>query len=160
MIFKTSLTSLHLIDTHFLTNSVITKLGMDFHWLQISKSIKSRHWMSSVKKYVLKNLANFTGKYLCWNIFLIKLQDTYFEEHLRTTASKSMKISLASSPFWRRFMAFIFNPNKAGFFENSFSWGRGKGISLTPLHPPPPFPLIPPPPSFLHISRRTYLISI
>ena len=51
-----------------------------------------------MKKGVLKNFANFTRKHLCWNLFLIKLQAfsceifenfkiTYFEEHLRTTAS-------------------------------------------------------------------------
>ena len=26
------------------------------------------------KKDVLKNFAHFTGKHLCWNLFLIKLQ--------------------------------------------------------------------------------------
>ena len=66
------------------------------------------------KKSVLKNFANFIGKYLCWSLFLIKLQtfmtatllkrdsytavsfeicgifkNTCFEEHLRTAASVS-----------------------------------------------------------------------
>ena len=45
---------------------------------------KSSHWKCSVKKAVLKNFAVFTGKHLCWNLFLIKLQ-----LHLRTTASDS-----------------------------------------------------------------------
>ena len=55
------------------------------------------------KKVFLKNLTNFTGKDLCWSLFLMKSQDPtqmfsceiceifnniYFEEHLRTTASK------------------------------------------------------------------------
>ena len=64
------------------------------------------------KKGVFKNFANFTGKHLCWSLFLEKLQvfrsaillerdsntgfsceiyeifkNTYFEEHLRTAAS-------------------------------------------------------------------------
>ena len=39
-----------------------------------------------LKKDVLKNFANFTGKHLCWGIFLIKSQ--VFGEHLWTTASK------------------------------------------------------------------------
>ena len=59
------------------------------------------------KKVVLKNFALFTGKNLCWGLFLIKLQlyqnqtpaqvfsceyckifkNTYFEEHLLTAAS-------------------------------------------------------------------------
>ena len=43
--------------------------------------------------------SNFTGKYLCWSFFLIKLQaceicviftNTYFQEHLRTTASDNL----------------------------------------------------------------------
>ena len=38
-----------------------------------------------------------------------------------------------------------FNPNKAGLFEGSFSWGGGGGQ----FDPPP----------ILHIYRRTYLIS-
>ena len=32
------------------------------------------HWRCSEKKDVLKDLANFTGKHLCWSLFLIKLQ--------------------------------------------------------------------------------------
>ena len=30
-------------------------------------------WQMFFKTVVLKNLANFTGKQLCWNLFLIKL---------------------------------------------------------------------------------------
>ena len=32
------------------------------------------HQRCSVKKDVLKNFANFTGRHLCWSLFLIKLQ--------------------------------------------------------------------------------------
>ena len=71
------------------------------------------HRRSSVKKIVPKNFAIFTGKHLCWSLFLINLQafrstallkrdsntgvflwilrnfkNTYLEEHLRTVASK------------------------------------------------------------------------
>ena len=35
---------------------------------------RSSHWRCSVKKGVLKNLANFTGKHLCCSLFLITLQ--------------------------------------------------------------------------------------
>ena len=39
-----------------------------------------------MKKGVLKNFVNFTGKHLCGSLFLIKLQarpeNNYFEEHL------------------------------------------------------------------------------
>ena len=31
--------------------------------------------MSFVEKGVLKNFANFSGKHLCWSLFLIKWQD-------------------------------------------------------------------------------------
>ena len=54
------------------------------------------------KKDIFKNLANLTGKHLCWSLFLISLQanthfpvklakifkSTYSEEHLRTTADQ------------------------------------------------------------------------
>ena len=55
------------------------------------------------KKGFLKNFADFTGKHLCWSLFLITLQgeivqhkcsevcetfkNTYFEEYLQTSAS-------------------------------------------------------------------------
>ena len=73
---------------------------------------RTSHWMCSGKKRVMKNLANFTGKHLCWILILIKLQQirpatllkldptrmfsceicailksTYFEEHLPADAS-------------------------------------------------------------------------
>ena len=35
---------------------------------------RSSHRSCSVKKAVLKNFANFTGKHLCWSLFLITLQ--------------------------------------------------------------------------------------
>ena len=76
---------------------------------------RSSHRRYSVKKDVFWNLANFTGKHLCWSLFLIKLQvfrsasllkkDTdvsceiwesfkniYFEKHLQTTASRHTKM--------------------------------------------------------------------
>ena len=75
---------------------------------------RSSHQRWSVKRGALKNFANFTGKHLCWSLFLTMLQsfnpvtffkrdsntgillqslgnfyNTYFEEPLRTTASVS-----------------------------------------------------------------------
>ena len=38
------------------------------------ETFRSSHWRCSVKKGVLKNFANVTGKNLCWSLFLIKLQ--------------------------------------------------------------------------------------
>ena len=35
---------------------------------------RSSHRRCSVKKGVLKNVASFTGKHLCWSLFFIKLQ--------------------------------------------------------------------------------------
>ena len=73
---------------------------------------RSSHRRRSVKKGVLKNFANFTGRRLCWSLFLITLQvfkpavllkrysyinvflrnlrnfkSTYFAEYLRKIAS-------------------------------------------------------------------------
>ena len=66
------------------------------HIYYFSKS-RSSHQRCSRKKAVLKIFALFTGKHLCWSLFLTKLQVfaakityfeiTYFEEHLRAAAS-------------------------------------------------------------------------
>ena len=66
--------------------------------------LRSSHRKCSIKKGILINFANFTGKHLYWSLFLIKLhafwcsceickifKNTSFEEHLRTTASDSYK---------------------------------------------------------------------
>ena len=37
------------------------------------KIFRMSHRMFSVKNGVLKNLAYFAGKHLCWNVFLVKL---------------------------------------------------------------------------------------
>ena len=62
-----------------------------FHFLRFCfRRDKSSHRRCSVKKGVL---INFTGKNLCWCLFLTKLQifkNTYFEEHLWATASKKI----------------------------------------------------------------------
>ena len=48
-------------------------------------AFRSSHRRCFVKKGVLKNLANFTGKYLCWSLFLIKLQTWSFIKKDSTT---------------------------------------------------------------------------
>ena len=88
-------------------------------------SFKSSHRRCSVKKGVLKKVANFTGKHLCRGLFLIKLQafrfatllketptlvfyceiceifkNTYFEEFLPTTAYVVPSSWLSLSPFF------------------------------------------------------------
>ena len=37
-------------------------------------NLRSSHWNSSVKIGVLRKFAKFTGKQLCWSLFLIELQ--------------------------------------------------------------------------------------
>ena len=39
-----------------------------------TETVRSSHWRCSVKKEVLNNFGNFTGKPLYWSLFLIKLQ--------------------------------------------------------------------------------------
>ena len=53
---------------------------------------RSSHWGCSVKKGILKNLANFTGIHLCWNLFLIKLHASpvKFVTFLRTSILKNI----------------------------------------------------------------------
>ena len=58
----------------------------------LSRERKTQHMQQQLpeviyKKAVLKNFAVFTWKYLCWSLFLIKLQrNTYFENHMRMAA--------------------------------------------------------------------------
>ena len=42
--------------------------------LQGTKKSRSSHWQMFFKICLLKNFARFTGKHVCWNLFLIKLQ--------------------------------------------------------------------------------------
>ena len=37
-------------------------------------NLRSSHWSYSVKRVILEHFANFTGKRLCWSLFLIELQ--------------------------------------------------------------------------------------
>ena len=37
-------------------------------------NVRSSHWNSSVKNVAFRNFASFTGKQLCWSLFLIKFQ--------------------------------------------------------------------------------------
>ena len=41
-------------------------------FLHCGRTVRSSHRRSSIKKAVLKNLAMFIGKHLCWGLFLIK----------------------------------------------------------------------------------------
>ena len=43
-------------------------------WKHELNVIRSSHWNSSVKKDVFRNFASFTGRQLCWSLFLIELQ--------------------------------------------------------------------------------------
>ena len=45
----------------------------------------SSHRRCSVEKGVYKNFVNFTGKHLCWSLFLIKLQATTASEFIGDT---------------------------------------------------------------------------
>ena len=51
-------------------------LSYQFNSQSMGRPDKRRNsqWRCSVKKGVIKNLANFTRKNLCWSLFLIKLQ--------------------------------------------------------------------------------------
>ena len=88
----------------------------------------SSHWRCSVRKCVLKNFVIFTRKHLRWSLFLIKLQafkhvtllkgdsntgvfvwyckifkNSYFGEHLRTTASINNNLNFNFVGTWCRF---------------------------------------------------------
>ena len=47
------------------SRGTLTKLG----------ALRSSHWRCSVRKVVLRNFANFTGKHLCQSLFFNKIAD-------------------------------------------------------------------------------------
>ena len=93
------------------------KLSLIVKWRELVFYRRS-HQRCSIKKALLKNIAIFTGKHLCWSLFLIKLEDLracnfikretspqvfsrghckifkniYFEEHPQAAASDFTKI--------------------------------------------------------------------
>ena len=89
--------------------SPIRMINISYKKSHYFRRLRSSYPRCFVKKNVLKYLTNFTGRHLCWILFLIILtllywkanltqtfyckicevfNDTYYEEHLRTTASK------------------------------------------------------------------------
>ena len=57
---------------------------------KLLKFSRSSHWMCSLKKVVLRNIAKFTGKHLCQRLFnkvVGNFLEDLFTEHLKTTAS-------------------------------------------------------------------------
>ena len=58
------------------------------------ETFRSSHWRCSVKQGVLKNFANFTGKNLCWNLFLIKLQFWWPTTLLKKTLTEMLSCKL------------------------------------------------------------------
>ena len=61
-----------LILSFYLFISYFDLYFLDMPFLDIIP--RSSHWRCSTKKGVLKNLAIFTEKHLCWSLFLIKMQ--------------------------------------------------------------------------------------
>ena len=85
--------------------------------------VRSSHWSWSVKIGVPKYFANFTGKHLCWSLFLTEFpglqlfkkvsptqvfscgicenfKNTYFEENLWTTTSETCSNFTRAALFW------------------------------------------------------------
>ena len=49
---------------------------------------RGSHWKSSVKKGVLKNFANFTGKHRCWSISFNKVKGLQSATFLKRDSNK------------------------------------------------------------------------
>ena len=110
-------------------------------------SFKSGHQRCSVKKVFLKNFANFTGKHLCWSLFLNKvagyqacnfikkrLQDCYFLwnllNFLRTPILKNICERLFCSFFLMAlcslFTSYIYRPKIECKDEGSYFYKNQK----------------------------------
>ena len=121
----------------------ITPLPMIFSWKIMNFSEAATAGVLW-KKPLLKVFAIFTGKLQACNFFKKRLQHWCFPLNI----AKFLRTPILKNICWRlllivqnSYIDSFFNPNQAGLFEGSFSWGE---VNLTPLH----------------ISRRTYLISI
>ena len=57
-----------------LINSVTDSSYIDENFCHRATQYRSSHRRCSVEKGVLQNFGKFTGKHLCWSLFLIKLQ--------------------------------------------------------------------------------------
>ena len=65
--------------------------------------------MSFVEKGVLKNFANFSGKHLCWSLFLIKLQAQETANFLKRDSNTVKFLKLFRKKYLRT-SAFVFSP--------------------------------------------------
>ena len=69
------------------------------YWQKITKMRRSRSQMF-FKIVVLKNFANFTGKHLCWSLFLIMLQDKACKEETQTQVFSCIFAKYFRTPFF------------------------------------------------------------
>ena len=69
------------------------KILFDLDMVKMFKEsgFRRSHWRCSIKKAVLKNFAIFTGKHLCWSLFLVKLQAfrPFYRTPMVATSGKS-----------------------------------------------------------------------
>ena len=83
---------------------VVTSLGRNreifVFCIEYSFAGRSSHRRCFVKKGALKNFSNFTGKCLCWNLFLIKLQASWPATLLKRDSNASF-FFCEIAKFWR-----------------------------------------------------------
>ena len=76
---------LYLSASHSLCLSLSLSLSFS-----LSLCIRSSHWRCSVKQYVLRNFANFTGKQLCQSFFFNKVAGLEFCKISKNTFSTEL----------------------------------------------------------------------
>ena len=91
-------------------------------WLasKFTSGIRNNH-RCSVEKAVLKNFVMFTGKHLCWSLFLTKLQA--FLPHSDWTRV-SLCIRISPYPIWMReknWTSLIYVHSKSKLIENIYN---------------------------------------
>ena len=60
-----------------------------------SSYTKERHRKCSIKKPVLKNFAVFTGKHLCWSLFLINVAGLRLVTYLKRLQHRCFPVNIA-----------------------------------------------------------------
>ena len=87
----------------FLWQQILFLAESDIYSWQSPKLLLQTLLRTSVKKEVLRNFANFTGKHLCWSPFLTKLQTWNSNTGVVLWSLQNFHLSTANYSLWKLF---------------------------------------------------------